>query len=249
MSSGAESGLVIGVISAAIWAASVGAATLVFHWLRRLRRKRQAGAVWRNFLKDTLIIIGISQNEDFYAWEPSGLTGAGDIEAMMCVVQHLQSRHSSTYDIKIADNLEDDDWRQNLILIGGPSSNSAVNSLLPKMTNSLLFPNRYASEITILHSGRTEQPRVSWDPDRPHEVFEDYGAILFGDNPEAAGKKILFVAGGTGFGTRLAAARATTSDFLNKDLPSQGHSFIETFQLSVKQRMAMPPRETFMTGL
>jgi hypothetical protein len=242
-------GITLGVIAAAIWAALVSAATLASIRVRRLRRNSRAGALWRNFTQDTVIVIGVIPYEGLYEWDLSGLIGAGDVEAMMALSQHLKSLQSDQCPEKMPNQLEDADWRKNLILIGGPSSNLVVNDLISEVSNSIIFPNRSPDEITLIHHGRSDSLDVHWNPNDLSEPAKDYGMILFADNPRAAGKKLLFVAGGTGVGTRLAAVRAISPDFLAQDLPRRGNSFAETFKFSVVRGVASQPQKSFITGL
>jgi hypothetical protein len=242
-------GIILGVIAAAIWAALASAATLAFVRVRRLRRNSRAGALWRSFTQDAVIVIGVSPYEGLYKWDLSGLIGAGDVEAMMSLSQHLKSLYSDQCPEKMPNQLEDADWRKNLILIGGPSSNLAVSDLIPKVSSAIIFPNRSPDEITLIHHGRSDSLDVRWNPDDLNEPAKDYGMILFADNPRAVGKKLLFVAGGTGVGTRLAAVRAISPDFLAQDLPKQGNSFVETFTFSVVRGVASQPQKSFISDL
>lgn len=243
-------GIILGVIAAAIWAALVSAATLAIVRVRRLRRNSRAGALWRNFTQDAVIVIGVSPYEGLYKWDLSGLIGAGDVEAMMSLSQHLVSLDSEQCPEKMPNQLEDADWRKNLILIGGPSSNLAVSDLIPEVSSStIIFPNRSPDEITLVHHGRSDSLDVHWNPQDLSKPAEDYGMILFADNPRAVGKKLLFVAGGTGVGTRLAAVRAISPDFLAQDLPKRGNSFAETFKFSVVMGVATQPQKAFITDL
>lgn len=242
-------GIIIGVIAAAIWSALVAAATIASVRVRRSRRNRRAGELWRNFTQDAVIVIGIIPYEELYRWDLSGLIGAGDVEAMMAISQHLMSLDSDQCPEKMPDQLTDADRRRNLILIGGPSSNLTVKDLVPGVSRAIVFPDETPDDITLIHHGRQDSLDVHWNPDDMNEPAEDYGMILLADNPRAAGKKLLFVAGGTGVGTRLAALRAISPDFLEQDLPKQGNSFVETFKFSVTRGVPGQPQKSFITNL
>jgi hypothetical protein len=244
-----ETNVFIGVIAAAIWAALVSTATFAGYRVGLLLRNRKAGALWGSFMKDTVIVIGVSPYEGNYSWEPSGLIGAGDVHAMMSLSEHLLKLHSDPYSVKTPDQLVDADWHKNMILIGGPSSNVVVSDLIPKVTRSIYFPNRSPDEITLIHNGRPDDLDADWSPGRWEKRSNDYGVILFGNNPRARGKKLLFLAGGSGFGSRLAAERVTNSDFLAQELPRQGSAFVETFKLSFIRGVATQPQEPVMTSL
>lgn len=242
-------GIIIGVIAAAIWSALVSVATLALVRYRRSRRNLRAGELWRNFTQDAVIVIGIIPYKELYEWDLSGLIGAGDVEAMMSISQHLMGLDSDQCPEKMPNQLEDADRRRNLILIGGPSSNLTVKDLIPEVSSSIIFPDRTPDEITLVHHGRPDSLDVHWNPDDMSEPAEDYGVILFADNPLAAGKKLLFVAGGTGVGTRLAAMRAISPNFLEQDLPKKGEPFVETFKFSVMMGVPSHPQKPFITGV
>jgi len=90
--------------------------------------------------------------------------------------------------VKLDTEFKEEDWRRNLIVIGGP----IVNTVAARINEKL--PIRFKEDGKTFLSTVTKQ---EYDSD-------EIGIIVKANNPFARGKKILFIAGRRGAGTKAA---------------------------------------------
>ncbi len=90
--------------------------------------------------------------------------------------------------IKLDTEFRKEDWRRNLIVIGGPIVNTVTGRLNPKL------PVRFKEDGKTFCSTLTKK---EYDSD-------EIGVIVKAANPFASGKSVLFIAGRRGAGTKAA---------------------------------------------
>jgi hypothetical protein len=233
--------LIVNITASAIWAV-VGAVTLqAVHLMRLARRRRRAGRFWSSFLDNTIIVLGLQSEEVTKDIEPSGLTGSGEIIALTYLTRQLEQIGASQVEIKLARDLEQDDWARNMIMIGGNDTNPAAVSIARRVAPDIRMSTDWRDQTLIDLRRDGSEDKLSIKQQDHHGsnsdlTLIDYGMIIYARNPDAPHRHVLIVSGGTGFGCQHAAWRCTTNNFLGTSLARQGRSLAETYRLDVVNR-------------
>jgi hypothetical protein len=244
--------LALNITASAIWA-TLGALVLyAAHLIQTLRRHRRAGRFWGCFLDDTIIVLGTQATELTEEIEASGLSGSGEIVALTYLTRRLEQIGASQVGIKLARDLEQDDWTRNMILVGGNDTNSASVAIARQVAPQIEMSTDWR-DLTLTDS-RRDMPRDRLSIVKPSDhhsnsVLVDYGMIIFSRNPNALRRHVLIVSGGTGFGCQHAAWRSTSDAFLQQALVRQGRPMAETYKLDVVNKKPHLARDILMSSL
>jgi|tagenome__1003787_1003787.scaffolds.fasta_scaffold20779934_1 hypothetical protein len=242
---GHKGDIFINVVASAIWALLGALATLSILASRWARRRRKAGKTWAHFLRSTRIIIDSHAGEIFDDYEISGMTGLGDVRAVSTLTRTLQEIGAREYTAIVADEVHLQDQQDNLILVGGPSSNRFVQQLLPQVTDVVRFPQYSPYDLTIMEPRRPG----GLQPPGPREwaggTFKDYGVVVVAPNPVGRGTWVAIVLGGTGLGT-LAAAERLAAMRRERFARRYKNGFTESFYVPVRDKAVGAPRDVLV---
>jgi hypothetical protein len=179
-------------------------------------RTRHARAFWRPFLSSAVPLIVGRFGEELDEFEPSGLLGVGDAVAV-AELEHYLAKLGGRPRVAYADRLEGDEYKQTLILFGGPDANSVTKRIVNRIDSKLRFgdpeTHEVAIEDTAVHPTRRYIPSP---PTRRGDGGTDYGLILRSSNPFAPEHDVLIIAGSFGYGTWGAERHVTTGEFLTQ---------------------------------
>lgn len=127
---------------------------------------------------------------------------------------HFDYLGFKNFRVTVDDRFDGDDFKNNLILLGGPDANKITREILSRLNLSLTFGDVEVNEIAIHDSvtGKSYAPlKKSIKSD---ELNLDYGLIVKGKNPFDLSKNILIMGGSFGYGTWAGARYLKSSEFL-----------------------------------
>ena len=169
------------------------------------------------FENKTTIVIGTYYSEKAKAWEASTLMGTGDALALGIVLAALNQRGIKNYSIVPTYNFTGDRYQDNLILIGGPDTNTITHEFYRKINSRIKFGNPDLHEIPYYDS----ELKKYYSPvkDKNSNVSRDYGLMFKFPNQYNPESQVMILAGCHGFGT-CAAAQVLESDKMIESIES-----------------------------
>lgn len=172
--------------------------------LQAWNQNRHIDRFWRNVLDEsTTIIYGDFKKTLLGMWDPAGLMGIGDSLALAEVLRRLRRKSSVLLKVYPCSRTTPQLYKNNLILIGGPSGNSVTASIFKKINAPLIFPG--AEENIVLIKDRISDHEFVPNLHRTGKEGHDFGLITCCINPFYQSKSIVILAGSFGFGTWAAA--------------------------------------------
>jgi hypothetical protein len=218
-----------------------------FNRLKKIILSIRAGRFWNRFVKDGLLVLGSGKVP-----EPTRCVPVGDAMAFVKLQTYFKSEILSDIDFKIADSLQlqGDDLKSNLILIGGPGINNITKRVLNMIKSQLSLSFSSLTGRTVVRDSRTgKEYELSRNRDTG-EVTEDYAMIIKTQNPLNPCKLVLIIAGISGYGTWAGAEHTISEEFQKTSLVSDRKSFECLLQTDValkrphNVREVIPPRKT-----
>jgi hypothetical protein len=205
------------------------------HWIVNFRSHR----FWRPFMHGRVTFI-LGRFSDLPTFEPCGLVGAGDNLALTELTGYFQRIGFKGFTIVYADQIGWADRKPlegNLILIGGPDTNTLAKEVLERLslgveflevTPQVLAQLRGAPVIPRSRKGGRGKPdyRVPVFRDRTDgtvhgptrdgsTVLTDCGVVIRCPNPFDRRHSVLILSGSYGFGTWGTARFVQTREFLD----------------------------------
>ncbi|ACU73963.1 hypothetical protein Caci_5103 [Catenulispora acidiphila DSM 44928] len=204
-------------------------------------RYRHARGLWRQLAGPTVnIVVGA---HSVTGWETAGLMGIGDAFAVSELQQHLVSIGAGQPKIIYGGRLEAETRRNDLILIGGPDTNSMTREVMKRLAGTFKFldPPAHTFAIRDAHGGKT------YDPDPPtNGEGTDFGVLVRAVNPFNPEASVLIVAGAYGLGTWAGARLVHSKAFMQEPLVRAMIPFECLFETDV---VASTPQATKILAL
>jgi hypothetical protein len=217
------------VLGEAVWGLLAVSATPLFIILRISARRMFAGKVWSKFLHETILVLG-SSRDDYL--DVGGTVGAGDVRALSVITKKLDEINATGYVVKFEDAMTPEDWRRNLVLVGGPRANPATQLILSQLDTGVRFGvGSHGTGLEHIARGRDVLLDAEWS--EGGTLISDYGAIILAERPDARGKWVLVVAGGSGLATEFSASRAVNGEFYRQREARKGYALVETFRVGL----------------
>jgi len=202
-------------------------------------RRRVLRSFWAPLTRGTVrIAIGSFVEDEYYRRERAGFAGLGDIEAFVRLKSQLHLAGVRDYDLLPSHQVSAEQLRENLILIGGPHSNSVSDLIMRKMPCTFKFgpSDGPAGKDAKLYDSRQES-FTDCLTDGSGKLVSDQGLIIRCPNPFVQGKQVLILAGSWGFGTSAATQVIESRDFLNHPIIASNDPFEATFSCKIDQGM------------
>ncbi|GAA1596761.1 hypothetical protein GCM10009828_022870 [Actinoplanes couchii] len=211
-------------------AAAIGAVTAWgYARIRRWRQQRRARRFWGPMASRGIIIVVSPQDRTMMdRWEPSGLIGMGDLVGLVSLQQQLQ-RIGCPVTVSTIEALNPEDHERDLVLLGGPDTNSLARRMLEhydgKLTITVPGWRDHAVAFADTTTGKSYPPRQGEDG----TYTADYGFVTRLPNYLANGRssEVLILAGCWGFGTAGAAEAVGDADFL-EHVAAEGNRCFES---------------------
>ena len=231
------------------------------HWIVNFRAHR----FWRPFMRGRVTFI-LGRFTDLPGFEPCGLVGAGDNLALTELTGYFQRIGFKRFTVVYSDQIGWADRKPlegNLILIGGPDTNTLAKEVLERLSLGIEFlelpPHVLAQRrgdrpvVPRSRRGGGKQPPAAWrvpvfrdlsdgtlhGPRLDGEqVLTDCGVVIRCPNPFDRRHSVLILSGSYGFGTWGTARFVQSREFL--DL-ARGMRSLECL-LSVDVVREMPQR-------
>ena len=223
-------------------AAIGGAAVWLMGRLREWIRVRRARRFWKFATESApVVVIGTQDQKALKGWEHSGLVGLGDIDALLSIQTYFRDLGISA-PIGAAQNLPTEDWRKNLVLIGGPDANSLTSAIIRRIEDSLsfIFPLWQLHVVNIID--KLGRHTIVPEHGPGGELTSDFGVIVYAANPLASNSNVLIVAGCWGYGSAAAAEMLSDKAFLRHPVCSSGKPFEALVQTTVAGGRHHQPR-------
>lgn len=202
------------------------------YWVVNFRAHR----FWRPFMHGRVGFI-LGRFSDLPMFEPCGLVGAGDNLALTELTSYFQRIGFKRFSVVYADQIGWADRKPlegNLILIGGPDTNTLAKEVLERLTLGVEFLEVTPQVLAQLR-GKPTVPRsrkgddgyrvpvfrdrtdgTVHGPTRQGEtVLTDCGVVIRCPNPFDRRHSVLILSGSYGFGTWGTARYVQTRDFLD----------------------------------
>ncbi|WP_280270415.1 hypothetical protein [Nocardia wallacei] len=199
-------------------------------------RTRSTRSFWKPFANSGFrVITPIHQVGEVQTIERTEWVGLGDVVALVTLQETVSALGISKLVVRPSNRLNDDDWRSNLILIGGPGTNALTADALARLNvnvgfGSLAPPSRERSAVHDRQSGQT------WSRIRTPDgkkTRTDHGVVVRASSPFNVSSTILILAGGTAFGTAGAARLCQKAEFLAHPAVRSGGPFEAVFSVDV----------------
>ncbi|GAA5103374.1 hypothetical protein [Nocardia iowensis] len=195
--------------------------------LRRRWRSRSSRAFWKPFADGEFRVVTPVHRHDDLTIDKSEWLGQNDLAALLTLQGAAGSLRIPAQSIRPASRLNDEDWRSNLILIGGPSTNTVTGAALERLRvgvgfGSLGEPLSGRPEVHDRQTGRT------WslaNTPAGNTVRTDHGIVVRAASPFNSQKTVLVIAGATSYGTAGAARLCESSTFLDHPAVRSGDPF------------------------
>jgi hypothetical protein len=178
----------------------------------------RARPFWKSFVSgDTKLIVGRFKELD--SWEASGLTGVGDMRAIVELKAFLDGLHSKpghSPEILYADQITGEVYGSNLICVGGPDANPATKRILSEIHHTICQedPERHIVSMRDTETGEVYSPRMDADDVEGYALKTDVGVVIRTVNPFNAQSSVLLIFGSFGYGTWAGAELVRSKQFL-----------------------------------
>lgn len=148
------------------------------------------------YLHSSEILLVVGEHKNFDLYDSAGMLGTGDARALGEIQGWLLTQGIKKFRIIHAADFSAEDFKCNLILIGGADANSISRTCLESSqgSTSLRFGNPDIHEVSIFGISQ-------YIPYYEDSRFIDYCALLFLDSPFYSNRKILLICGSFGHGT------------------------------------------------
>jgi hypothetical protein len=218
---------------------------LALAWLIKRIRRHIARKVWQLHDPKTVVVCvaqsASATTRQYTRWS----TGSGQVRALALIAPHLARAYSHVelQNVLFPDQVTGSNLERDLIILGGPITNSLTNKVLNKFDPSL--PVTFdGSDIVVTGNGHSERFSATTSDGT---VLEDVGLILWGTNPFDEGKRLVLIGGSHTYGV-TAAARYLTSHY-GKLRKMSKKSFIEVVRAVVDNDHVLPPRSVWKQEL
>ncbi|MBF6476511.1 MULTISPECIES: hypothetical protein [Nocardia] len=191
-------------------------------------RTRSTRAFWKPYANGEFrVITPIHQVGEDQTIERAEWVGLGDVIALVTLQDAVSALGIDKLVVRPSNRLNDDDWRSNLILIGGPWTNTVTGDALARLDinvgfGSLAQPSTELADVHDVQSSRTWSRVRTPDGKRTRT---DYGIVVRAISPFNARRTILILAGGTAFGTAGAAMLCQKAELLDHPAVRSGGPF------------------------
>jgi hypothetical protein len=142
---------------------------LLWQRINKIVLNHRARRFWRPVMsKDVKLVVSRFRRQQ--GFEASGLIGAGDVVAMHNLSRYFTQIGFRSFDITFNDQLGYGDTlgrslRADLILLGGPDSNTLTNEVVKHLSLGISFKEIYPSEPDVLLEPRISDPTAATSPD------------------------------------------------------------------------------------
>jgi len=193
-------------------------------------RKNNLIQLWHPFLNSEFkVVISHYSNQKFKDQgyqstgfrEQGGFMAYGDAMATATLQAFFESAGITKFSIVSDENIQGDDLKNNLILIGGPIANVITKQVMEKVNTSFKFEGKDGA----IKDSVTKRNYIPNFDRQPNEQSIDYSLVIFTYNPFDPTKKVIIIAGSLAFGT-WAGARYLISR-LSKKLAPKGRTNFE----------------------
>ena len=182
---------------------------------------RRARRLWGPLLTGGLQIV-VSRFWPAGWLGPTGVVGGGDAVAFRELGSYF-GKIGTQFDAVYVDEA-DLDRRKNLILLGGPDTNSVTRDALASLSPRVRIVDPGPGKVMEIHdlapgsaageAGTGRRPRVKKYRSQPEAV--DYGIIIRARNPFSPGNALVVIAGAYGYGTWGGAMLVAEESFHEK---------------------------------
>ncbi|WP_049574258.1 hypothetical protein [Nonomuraea sp. SBT364] len=210
--------------------------------LVRSYRRRRAHRFWRRFRPGGLhVVLAQFRGRSQLRWEPSGVFGTGDLEALQELQSIMSTLGQPSFDVIYEGDIGRNDKRHNLVVIGGPDGNSVAREMLAGVARlrrvGLAFHKRPFSRTGLrdLREGRTYTPK------RRSRAIVDYGMLICAENPFDTRRRVLVVAGVYGYATLAGVMLVNNPAFLDHPLVRSGAPFECSYAAEVVGGVVIEP--------
>ena len=207
---------------------------LLWQTTRKYIRRRQARLFWKPFVNSDMKVVVAKFSTDrlqittaeftrYHAFEASGFLAVGDAMGLAELRSYFDTLKLGGVEVSYADSVQGDSLKSNLILIGGPNSNSVSREVLRRLDTKIVFDGIKINDThnkkvySALHTGKIESLS---------NIDRDYGVVIRAPNPFAPNKQVLLIAGSLAYGTWAGIRFAVSKQFM-RDTVSSTDSSIE----------------------
>ena len=195
-------------------------------------RHRKARRFWQPFINNGSVTIAIGSHQVLRAYEPSGMVGMGDVEALLRLQRFLVQVFKLDGEKIVVISPEgraEGDLHRSVVLIGSPDGNDLTKRTLQSIQQSTSSQrkDRLPFEF-VTTAGQPNKLRFRSSSKRYREleaaraqggdVGRDFGVVARLPNPYAEGTSVLLLAGLYGHGT-YAATHVVTEERMVSRLP------------------------------
>ncbi|MFI2473321.1 hypothetical protein [Nocardia xishanensis] len=190
-------------------------------------RTRSSRAFWKPFADGGFRIIAPAHRHDDLTIDRSEWLGHNDLIALFTLQDAIRTVGIPTLLVRPASRLNDEDWRSNLVLIGGPSTNTVTKDALARMQVNVGFGSRAvpSADRPDVHDRQTDRTWSFAYAPESDAVRTDHGILIRATSPFNSRKTILILAGATSYGTAGAARLCQSSEFLDHPAVRSGGPF------------------------
>ncbi|WP_410633464.1 hypothetical protein [Amycolatopsis sp. cmx-4-83] len=209
----------LNLIAAAIGGTAVWLATKAGRRLRLLRARR----FWKAMgSRKPLLVLGAPDFEPITRYEPTGMVGKGDILALVEIESQLRELGFKGRIVE-SKELNSQDMRSDLVLIGGPDGNSVTATMMGNLGGAISYEFKWEPGVgPAVHDRLSGTAAAVPRYDKAGDPASDFGLIIRTVNPLAPETaEIVILAGCWGYGTAAAAEKLRDRKFLRKQRKSR----------------------------
>jgi hypothetical protein len=198
--------------------------------------------LWRT-LSSSRIQIVLGQYPTLRIAETTGVVGTGDALALGHVVSMLTLLNAQ-YEIVLSPN-HPSSWRDNLVLIGGPGTNTSVIEIERRIKLDPWFgvsPSlRWGRERETVIYDREKTTEYCPERNKEGKLTSDVGLILFTRNPFNRDTHLLLLAGAWGAGTAGAALAVVHEPAITTELVKLSDPVVAVIRIPVVNTIPQRP--------
>ncbi|MEV0466529.1 hypothetical protein AB0I30_23775 [Nocardia tengchongensis] len=210
---------------AAIIAFGVGLST---SQIRDRWRTRSTRRFWKPYANSEIrVITAVHRPGDPQVIDRSEWVGLGDVVALITLQEAAGALGTAKVVVRPPHRLNDEDWRSDLILIGGPSTNSVTEDALTRLPITVGYGSM-DQPPTRSSTLRDKQTGTVWAVVRTADgarIRTDHGVVIRAVSPFNRRRTVLILAGGTALGTAGAAMLCQQQEFLDHPVVRSGDPF------------------------